>query len=415
MIRRRRVFYVEAYDSQGAAGYYSIFRRSWQRFSDVWQCRGSLGELKLDSELVAHWELEVAGPNWHVELYYEFLRLEHIISANIAETAIWQAHRVLAWTVDYLITGTIVRVWRASWRFALHLLYFQALFWLWLGLAIGGGWLAARAGANLAGLSNLVELGCGIAAGIACFAILRPLANRWHVVQINSCWLCVSALARGQASCFDAPIEAFAARIVACVCANEADEVVIVAHSAGGVIALAVIMRALELDPDFGRHGPQVVLLTLGSIMPGAALHPAATKMRDIVRRVASESSMTWIDCQTRRDVMNFNEFNPVGGIGVDVGAKLCNPLIWQVHFKEMVSHKYYRYLRRSFFRRHYQFIISGDRRASYDYLMLVAGPVAVAEWARHADDVLAAFAEDATFTGKSREPGAVSNAAAHG
>jgi len=45
------------------------------------------------------------------------------------------------------------------------------------------------------------------------------------------------------------------------------------------------------------------------------------------------------------------------------------------VRFKEVVSPEYYRRLRLSFFRLHYQFIMSGDRRAPYDYLMLGCGP----------------------------------------
>ncbi len=66
--------------------------------------------------------------------------------------------------------------------------------------------------------------------------------------------------------------------------ANEVDEIVVVGHSGGGALAPAVMVRALELDPDVGRRGPPVVLLTLGSIAPGAALHPRAEKLRSRVR-----------------------------------------------------------------------------------------------------------------------------------
>src|SRR6202043_1593039 len=96
---------------------------------------------------------------------------------------------------------------------------------------------------------------------------------------------------------------------------------VVVGHSAGGVIASAVMAHALELDPDLGRRGPPLVLLTLGSIMPAVALHPAAARMRAIITRLATEPSLTWIDCVSRKDVMNFWDFDPVAGIGVDVGA----------------------------------------------------------------------------------------------
>src|SRR5262249_39961137 len=46
----------------------------------------------------------------------------------------------------------------------------------------------------------------------------------------------------------------------------------------------------------------------------------------------------------------------------------------------------------------HYQFIMANDRRARYDYFMLLTGPVPVATWARHDYETLTAFAADATL-----------------
>jgi hypothetical protein len=406
VIRRRHVFYVEGYDPRGAVGYYDIFQRSWKRCRSVWNFEGKLGELTLDSELIAHWDIEAAGPNWQVATRYEFLRLEGVIGANMAEPMWRQVPRALAWHADDLISGTTVRIFRAAWRFGLHLLYFQLLLWLWLGSAIVAGWLAAIVSARFGGLPDAAAVGVGIGIGFACFLLLRPLADRLQVVQINSCWPYLRAFARGHASTFDAPIDTYAARIVAAARAHESDEIIVVGHSAAGVTGSAVMARAFALDPDVGRHGPQIVLLTLGSVLPAAALHPAAHRMRDVIRRLATEPSLTWIDCVSRKDVMNFWDFDPVAGLGVELGAERCNPLTWTVRFREVVSPQYYRRLRLSFFRLHYQFIMSGDRRAPYDYLMLVAGPVAIAHWARNPNQTAAAFAQDGAFTGAAAPAG---------
>ena len=107
------------------------------------------------------------------------------------------------------------------------------------------------------------------------------------------------------------------------------------------------------------------MLLTLGSIMPGAALHPKAVQLRTVVARLAVEPSISWIDCQSRKDVMNFWDFDPVAGIGVAVGAARCNPLVWKLRFREMLSPEFYKRLRLNFFRMHYQFIMANDRRAA--------------------------------------------------
>ena len=55
-----------------------------------------IGELVLDSEDLAHWDIETKGPNWQVSTRYEFLRLEHFISANLARPLIAQRQIELA-------------------------------------------------------------------------------------------------------------------------------------------------------------------------------------------------------------------------------------------------------------------------------------------------------------------------------
>ena len=398
-IQRRHVIYVEGYDPQGAEGYYSLFKRSWERFLKVWPLTARLHELQIDSEEFAHWDIETSGPNWQVFTRYEFLRQEHIIRANMAEPLRRQIPRALAWAFDYVVSGAIVRVLRASSDFGLALIFFQMLLICWLVLAAGGGWLIAWAATAHLGLPVLGGVLVGALAALAVFFALRPLANRWFVVQINSHWPYLCEFARGEAGCFDRPIEACAQRVVAAVRGNEADEIVVIGHSGGGVLAPAVITRALELDPDLGRRGPPLVLLTLGSIAPGAALHPKAVKLRAVFARLAVEPSVTWIDAQSRKDVLNFWDFDPVAGIGLTVAGERRNPLRWKIRFREMLSPELYRRIHFNFFRLHYQFIMANDRRAPYDYFMLACGPVPVTTWAEDPQAVLAAFGPDAALS----------------
>ena len=395
MIRRRHVIYVEGYDPQGAEGYYRLFERSWRRFLKIWPLTARLGSLELDSEDFAHWDVSAAGPNWQVATRYDFLRQEHFIRANMAEPLWRQVPRALGWAFDYLAGGTLVRVMLARWEFALVLLHFQLLLCMWIVLALAGGWLAAATTLDGLALPVPIAIVAGMIAGVVILLGLRPLADRWFVIQINNHWPHLVAFARGNASCFDAAIEACARRIVAAARANEVDEIVVVGHSGGGALAPAAVVRALALDADVGRCGPQLVLLVLGSIAPGAALHPKAAALRAVFARLAVEPSVVWIDTQARKDVMNFYDFDPVEGIGVEVGAGRCNPLIWTLRLHDMLSPEFYWRIQWNFFRRHYQFIMANDQRAPYDYFMLIGGPVPVAGWARDAHGVLAAFDGD--------------------
>jgi hypothetical protein len=398
LVRRRNVFYIEGYDPQGAAGYYRLFQRECQRFRKVWPITVKVGELSLDNDELAHWMIEASGPNWQVTTRYDFLRQEEILGANMAQPIVRQIARVLRWMLDDLASGALVRMFQASWRFALHLVYFQIMLLIWIAIAVAAGWLIAASGAQLIGGPWLIYVVGAAVIAAAVFRLLRPLADRLFVIQITNGWPYLREYARGRRTSFDRPIEAGAARLVHLAGASEADEIVVIAHSGGGALAPAVLSRALELDPDLGRHGPRVILLTLGSIMPGVALHPGATKLRDMVRRLSVEPFVLWIDCQSRKDIMNFWEFDPVEGIGVKAGPERCNPLVWQIRFRDVVSPKFYQRMRRSFFRLHFQFIMAGDQRAQYDYFMFVCGPVSVADWARRSSDVLAAFSQDGKY-----------------
>jgi hypothetical protein len=397
-IRRRHVIYVEGYDPQGAEGYYRLFGRSLARFLKVWPLAARLSELELQSQDFARWTVDMSGPNWQVATRYDFLRQEHFIRANMAEPLPRQIPRALAWAFDYLTSGAIFRVLRASSYFGLVLIYFQMMLVSWIVLSLGGGWLVAAASMHVLGLHAVVAALVGVVAATLIFLALRRLADRWFVVQINNHWPYLCEFARGETTCFDAPIEAGARRVIAAVHANDTDEVVVVGHSGGGALAPAVVTRALELDPDVGRKGPPLLLLTLGSIAPGAALHPKAARLRATFARLAVEPSVTWIDSQSRADVMNFWDFDPVEGIGARVDGRRCNPLIWKVRFGDMLSRRFYWRIRFNFFRLHYQFIMASDRRAPYDYLMLLCSPVPVAAWARNPNGVLAAFAADGSL-----------------
>jgi hypothetical protein len=399
LIKRRHVIYVEGYDPQGAEGYYSLFERSWRRFQKIWSLEARLGKLEIDSADFAHWEVEASAPNWRVATRYDFLRQEQMIRANMAEPLTRQIPRALRWTLDYLVSGALFRVLHASWEFGAALIHFQIMMLWWLALPSIGGWLTASVLFHDVGLSGAIAVLAGIVVAFVIFVGLRELAKRWFVIQINSHWPYLCEFARGEATCFDAPIETGAQRVIAAAHDNEVDEIVVVGHSGGGALAPAVITRALELDPEVGRRGPPIVLLTLGSIAPGAALHPRATKLRAVFARLAVEPSITWIDSQSRKDVLNFWQFDPIAGLGIKLEAPQVNPILWRVRFRDMLSNDFYRRIRFDFFRLHYQFIMANDRRAPYDYFMLVAGPVPVATWAREPFPVMQRFAPDGSLT----------------
>jgi hypothetical protein len=398
LIRKRHVFYVVGYDPQGAEGYYRLFRRELRRFLEVWPIKVGVSELVLDSEDVAHWTIESGGPNWQVTTRYEFLRLEQVIRPNMAQPLARQLWRAGRWIVDDLVTGTLFRIFRANWGFAVHLIYPQLMLILWLAVALAGGGTVALLATRFAGTPAWATIIVALAAAFGLFMALRPLASRWLVLQIANCWPYVREFSRGQPSAYNRPIDVYAQHIVTTASASDADEIVIIGHSAGGGVASAVVARALELDPELGRRGPRLVLMTVGSLLSALTLDPYSGRLRAAVERNVREPSLLWIDVQARKDWINFWNFDPLEGAGIDPGAKQCDLCLWHIRYRDMLTPESYGKLQWNLFRMHYQFIMANDNRAPYDYYMLVCGPAPIGDWADHGGDVLNAFSEQAAY-----------------
>lgn len=405
MIRQRHILYVEGYDPQGAEGYYGIFRRQWPRFLKIWPVTGSVGALQCDSDDLAHWDIEAAGPNWRVRTRYEFLRQEAMIRTQMARPSWKIVLRALCWMLDYYLSGTMIRIARASHQYALALLFFHLMLLAWIAAAAAAGWMAGWAVSVVAGLPPVWSVGLGAVVAAVALGLLRPVAQYFFAVQINSHWPLMLDHVRGRPSPFDHAIETGARRLIEIVHAGGADEVVLIGHSGGGLTAPAIMARALECDPGLGRHGPCVVLLTLGSILPGVALHRGTIRAREIVRRLAEEPSVRWIDVQSRKDVLNFWDFDPVGGLRLDLAGERHNPFVWRVRFRDMLNPKFYRKLRNNYFRMHYQFLMANDMRAYYDYFMLVCGPASAVAWARDGWVMVARFSANMTYAADADEP----------
>jgi hypothetical protein len=89
---------------------------------------------------------------------------------------------------------------------------------------------------------------------------------------------------------------------------------------------------------------------------------------------------------------MNFYNINPMAWMALPPED---GPVIRLVEFGRMLEHATYRRIRLKFYRLHCQFISGNDRRAPYDYFMLVSGPVSAKSQTLAADGAVSMIGED--------------------
>jgi hypothetical protein len=380
-VQHRHVIYVQGYDPRGLAQYYRMFRTELRKFGRLYDLATTVSRPKgpPDGE-TASWTIETTGAGWQTRTDYDFLRWEDLIQRDLA----WPIWRTLAYAIAIywrlVFSGTMGRFWSAHWRFATFISYPHVLL---LNEAIWSAGIAWAFGIGLQalGIHGFLAVGGAAAVFVAVLGtLLKTTEHLSYLLYLMSDTIFTWQFSHGQRPDWDARIDRFARHLVEIVQTSDAQEIVLVGHSSGSFLGSEIVARALKLDPELGRHGPRVVLLTLGGNMPIVGFHKAAVGFREHLRLLAVEPSIDWIDCQSRKDVMNFFPFDPVTGHDIDAGSGKRNPTIVPVRFREIIRPEHYNRFRWKFFRVHFQFVMANERPHPYDFYMIVCGPVPLKE-----------------------------------
>lgn len=89
---------------------------------------------------------------------------------------------------------------------------------------------------------------------------------------------------------------------------------------------------------------------------------------------------------------MNFYKTDPIAEMKL---TATTHPLIRTVRIKHMLDPAIYKRIRRNFFRVHCQFVSGNDRRAPYDFFMVMCGPLTAEQQARAADGAISVIGPD--------------------
>ena len=380
-VQHRHIIYVQGYDPRGLAQYYRMFRTELRKFGRLYQLAATISrpQVSPDGE-TASWTIETKAGDWQTRTAYDFLRWEDLIQRDLAAPILGTVLRAIWIYWRLVFRGTIARFWKANWRFATFITYPHLLL-LVEALGSFGVAYAIASGLGALGVPSLL----GIAAAVVVFvallgAVLKYTENATYLLYLLSDTIWTWQFSHRQRPEWDERIDRFAQYLTKLARESDAEEIVVVGHSSGSFLGAEILARALKLDPSLGRHGPRIVLLTIGGNFPIVGFHAASQDFRDHLRLLAVEPSIDWIDCQSRKDVMNFYPFDPIAGHGIDVGAARRNPTIVPVRFREIIKPEHYNVFRWKFFRVHFQFVMANERPHSYDFFMIVCGPIPLSD-----------------------------------
>lgn len=379
MVRRRHVYHIAGYDPIDAGAQYRRFARQLDVLRHTWNLDASLSVLEQANEgWRAWWTVCARGADWQVEAVHEALLWDDIVRGDFTRSLAVRLLKAARAYLDFIVTGTMFRYIFANQRYAIFFLFplFSVV------LFVAGGWLFARFLTAWLGLEGVTAAAVGAAAGLAAFLVLmRWPGRRWRVEQLLDDWICAHDYIHGRRPDVDARLDHFAEALLARAREPALDEIVVVGHSLGAMLVLDVIVRALARDSEFGRRGAKVCVLTIGATIPKFALHPRAEAIREKIARVVAESSIAWTEYQSRADTISFYKFDPVALKHIEDDRLDGKPVIRRVQIHDMLAAETFARCKRHVLRLHYRSVMANDRRAPYDYFLMVCGPVAFADW----------------------------------
>lgn len=401
---RRHILYIPGYAPAGPESHRKLFKREAARFAALWDVETEVSELEpVTAEHRAAFQATTRMPGATVETAVEVLRWDDLVKADFRTPLLGKLGHGLATLVDGVASGTLLRVARTGPWFAFAWIY--PYLGLLLCLAVGGG-LGRGASSFFDGpLALLVGLLVAAVAAYGALALVQrtPL----FVVHLLDDWIAQRRYIRRNDPILDLRLAGFAERLAEVVAKDDADEVLVVGHSSGSILAIDVVARAFEADPTLGRRGPPLSLLTLGAAELLIAFHPAAGWFRERIARLATERSLCWAEVAGRWDALTFAERDPVTELGLAVPEDRPNPQFRRVALKRLLTRPTILRLARKLrvFRVHFQYVMANELRGPYDFFALACGARSVREQFARAwpDEAMAPFPIAAPDAGRLR------------
>ena len=381
LVRRRTVFYIGGFDPKGGAHYHALYKGEAAKQAFVSGLKIDVGQRQKSTRGNAFWQLQAPGPDGVVQSRYEIMRWDDIVRQSWPRNQARLVWDMLTTTSLNLRTGALWNMFKLSWPPVLALVAPVALL---LATVLGAplmAWTLFRslhaAGAMWAAAAATAALGGVLWAGL-------KLQQKYSMLWMMRSYAFTAQQARQQVPALDRRLVEHAHTLLAEVASGDSDEVLVVAHSSGSIMAACVLAQALRIDPTLGRqthHTTTVSFLTLGHWIPLLGCLPQASGFRADLQQLASAEGVDWIDFSAPPDGCCFALVDPIAACGVVAKVPHANrPKLLSPRFADMFQEPTYTALKQDRLRIHFQYLMASEQSVPYDFFAITAGHQTLAQ-----------------------------------
>lgn len=374
-VTTRLVIDVPGFDPRDPVERHDAFAGEFRKTCALHGLTGNVGAAKPHPKRpAAKWDVTTAGDGWQVHTDYRLLRFDDIVREDLARPAWWKIVQMYRTTGVGVLNGSFRRLLGADWRFAAIAFSPLVLITTWILLACFFGLLCMNLVLGMRA-PDIVARIVGAVTGLGGFASLLWLSEPITGL-LRRCDQAATTdqIANRKRKDIEQRLDALTDAMVDAVKKSDADEVLIVGHDLGAVLAMDIVGRALARDPDFAGER-RLALLTLGSTLPVLGFDPEAKWVRNRLRQLAVAPQLAWIDVQSPDDALIVCPFDPVAdpALGLDADERR-NPAVVSVRFRDLRKAGA---LPWRLTWSHGQYLRANERSgAAYDFYLLCCGPL---------------------------------------
>ena len=373
-VKKRMVFYFSGFDPRGASHYHKIYTEESKAQCVLNGLDLEVGKRRRVHRLAHAWKIFCRQTG--TETDYQFLRWDDLIRKNWPRNE-WQL--LMAAIPSYWAffkANWIWRLFKVSRTSALTAAYPVICFGVVLLLSL-----------MLAVVVFILPLVLGFywwLGVLPCFAVMAAgiKVGRWLDDYMHSYWqlrthCAMQKWAYGNIEELDRRIDEFAEYITSQIESSDADEVLIVGHSAGTILGVPLAVKVQNLLAHSGADGPELAFVSLANCLPLVSFLPDASMLREDLEHLAGSPYIKWYDFSARRDGACVSEGDLVtmAGVSRELGAPVW-PRRIPVSLVKMFSPDTYKAVKKDLFRVHFQYIMAAEQLTDYDYFAITAGPL---------------------------------------
>ena len=373
-VRRRRVFYIPGYDPFPP-----------RRYRELYRCE-STDQARISGYQITQRPKSGVGPyGWTVttdvdgqatESEVNILEWSDIVKESM-QAGIFATYVLLvktAWV--YLSTGVLFRLFRLRAGPGIAAMYPVVMLLGQLALAVLAAVLVGW------GLSALIPAWLAYVLGLGVIPPIlqgfRKIDGRFfvHYLLLDFAF---TAKHRGRNPPeLESRLDEFVDLIAAALRDESLDEVLVVGHSSGVHLGVTVLARVIRAG-HAGAH-QKLAFLSLGHAVPMQSYLPEAQDLREDLRYLSQRDELFWLDVTAPGDGCCYALCDPVSCSGAAPASGKRWPLMISAAFTQSLTPQTYRKYKRRYFRLHFQYLCAFDAPKDYDYFLITAGPLALAD-----------------------------------